>query len=133
MLFGNQISENCKETRILANAVSILFIGITDALQELFVLGKDGALETSGIMMLIASLASGAVIGEWIDLEKRIERFGEWIKRKSGNAGDAGFVNAFVTAWHTDKGQREVEREHSICFIVPRLRREYESFSVNTN
>ena len=31
-------------------------------------------------------------------VETRIERFGEWLKEKSGNAEDAGFVNAFVTA-----------------------------------
>ena len=98
VLFGNRLSEKSRETLLLANAVAVLFIGISGALQHMFVLAKDGTLESTGTMMLIASLALGAVLGEWIDLENRIERFGEWLKKKSGNDGDSGFVNAFVTA-----------------------------------
>ena len=30
-------------------------------------------------------------------IEKGFERFGEWLKEKTGNSGDAQFVNAFVT------------------------------------
>ena len=48
--------------------------------------------------MLIASLSIGAVVGELIDLEGKLERFGEWLKSKTGNSDDAGFVSAFVTA-----------------------------------
>ena len=98
VLFGNRLSEKSRETLLLANAVAVLFIGIAGALQKMFVLAGDGSLETTGTMMLIASLAIGAVVGEWIDLETRIERFGEWLKQKSGSSEDAGFVNAFVTA-----------------------------------
>ena len=98
VLFGNRLSEKSRETLMLANAVAVLFIGIAGALQQMFVLANDGTLESSGTMMLIASLAIGAVLGEWIDLENRIEHFGEWLKKKSGNEGDSGFVNAFVTA-----------------------------------
>ena len=47
---------------------------------------------------MIAALGIGAVVGEFIDLEGKIEKFGEWLKRKTGNSGDAGFVGAFVTA-----------------------------------
>jgi uncharacterized membrane protein YqgA involved in biofilm formation len=64
----------------------------------MYVMAENGRLETTGTMMLIGSLAIGAVIGEWIDLERRIEQFGEWLKVKSGNGRDAGFVGAFVTA-----------------------------------
>ena len=98
VLFGNRLSEKSRETLLLANAVCVLFIGIAGALQQMFVLAEGGKLETTGTMMLIASLSVGAVIGEWIDLKRRIEQFGEWLKKKSGNADDAGFVNAFVTA-----------------------------------
>jgi uncharacterized membrane protein YqgA involved in biofilm formation len=33
-----------------------------------------------------------------MNIEGAFERFGEWLKIKSGNAKDKGFVNAFVTA-----------------------------------
>ena len=49
-------------------------------------------------MLIIGCLAIGAVIGELLNIEDAFERFGEWLKVKSGNAKDKGFVNAFVTA-----------------------------------
>ena len=98
VLFGNRLNQRSRETLMLANAVAVLFIGIAGALQQMFVMAENGRLETSGTMMLIASLAIGAIIGEWVNLEDRIEQFGEWLKAKTGNSKDAGFVNAFVTA-----------------------------------
>ena len=98
VLFGNRLSERSRETLLLVNAVAVLFIGIAGALQQMFVMSGEGRLETTGTMMMIGSLAIGALAGEWINLEDRIERFGEWLKAKTGNSGDAGFVNAFVTA-----------------------------------
>ena len=98
VLFGNHLKERNRETLLLANAVSVLFIGIAGVLQQMFYLAEDGTLQSAGTMMLIASLSIGAILGEWINLEDRIEQFGEWLKRKSGNEGDAGFVHAIVTA-----------------------------------
>ena len=98
LLLGSKLSDRSRETLLLANAVAVLFIGISGALQQMYVLAENGRLETTGTMMMIASLAIGAVIGEWIDLEGKIERFGEWLKAKTGNSSDAGFVGAFVTA-----------------------------------
>ena len=49
-------------------------------------------------MLITVSFALGALIGEIIDIEDRFDSFGEWLKRRTGNADDAGFVNAFVTA-----------------------------------
>ena len=43
-------------------------------------------------------IGTGTIIGELIGIEQGFERFGEWLKRKTGNSGDASFVNAFVTA-----------------------------------
>jgi uncharacterized membrane protein YqgA involved in biofilm formation len=49
-------------------------------------------------MLIIACLAIGALIGEMLNIEDGFERFGEWLKLKTGNAKDKGFVNGFVTA-----------------------------------
>ena len=83
---------------MMANAVAVLFIGIAGALQCMYVIAEDGRLGTTGTMMMIASLAIGALAGELIDLEGKIERFGVWLRDKTGNSRDKGFVNAFVTA-----------------------------------
>lgn len=98
LLFGNRLNERTRETLLLANAVAVLFIGISGAIGQMFKVTDAGSLETTGTMMLIASLSIGAVVGELIDLEGKLERFGEWLKSKTGNSDDAGFVSAFVTA-----------------------------------
>ena len=49
-------------------------------------------------MMLIISLAAGAILGELLDLEDRMERFGAWLREKSGSQSDNSFINGFVTA-----------------------------------
>jgi uncharacterized membrane protein YqgA involved in biofilm formation len=38
------------------------------------------------------------LLGELVNIEDRFEAFGEWLKVRTGNARDKGFVNAFVTA-----------------------------------
>ena len=49
-------------------------------------------------MLIVACLALGGLIGEMINIEGLFERFGEWLKQKTGNAKDQGFVPGFVTA-----------------------------------
>ena len=40
----------------------------------------------------------GSLLGEWINLDMRMEQFGQWLKQKTGNAKDRLFVDGFVTA-----------------------------------
>lgn len=80
-----------------ACGVSVIFIAIAGAMEGM--LQIDGASLTSGRSMLVVlCLALGTVIGELLGIESCFERFGEWLKGRTGNAGDANFVNAFVTA-----------------------------------
>ena len=46
--------------------------------------------------MLFRSL--GGLLGEIINIERGFEKFGEWLKVRSGNAKDPRFVNGFLTA-----------------------------------
>ena len=77
--------------------VSTLFIAITGALEQMLTI-ENGAIVSGGAMLVILCLTIGAVIGELLNLEGAFERFGEWLKRKTGNAKDKRFVDAFVTA-----------------------------------
>lgn len=80
-----------------ACGVSVIFIAIAGAMEGM--LQIDGASLTSGRSMLVVlCLALGTVIGELLGIESCFERFGEWLKGRTGNAGDVSFVNAFVTA-----------------------------------
>ncbi|MBQ4563861.1 MAG: DUF554 domain-containing protein, partial [Lachnospiraceae bacterium] len=54
-------------------------------------------LSSNGTMMVIVSMAVGALIGELINLDAKMEKFGCWLKMKTGNAKDKEFVHGFVT------------------------------------
>ncbi|MBQ7186091.1 MAG: DUF554 domain-containing protein [Ruminococcus sp.] len=77
--------------------VSVLFIAIAGAMQGMMNI-DEGKLVSGKSMLVVLCLAIGTVIGELIGIEKGFERFGEWLKRKTGNSRDKEFVNAFVTA-----------------------------------
>ena len=57
-----------------------------------------GTIVSGKSMLVVLCLAIGTIIGELIGIEKGFERFGEWLKKKTGNSKDKQFVNAFVTA-----------------------------------
>ena len=96
-LFGRFLSDSAQDTLTKVCGVSTLFIAISGALEGMLTV-EDGAVVSCGAMLIIGCLAIGAVIGELLNIEGGFERFGEWLKVKTGNARDKGFVNAFVTA-----------------------------------
>ena len=96
-LFGRFLKENVQDTLTRVCGVSTLFIAITGALEQMLTI-ENGAIVSGGAMLVILCLTIGAVIGELLNLEGAFERFGEWLKRKTGNAKDKRFVDAFVTA-----------------------------------
>lgn len=91
--------ERYQETIIKATGFAILFLGAAGTLSKMLIPTADGtALTVSGSMMMILSLAIGALFGEILDIDGLFERFGEWLKRKTGSAGDNQFTNGFVSA-----------------------------------
>ena len=96
-LFGRFLKENVQDTLTVCCGVSTLFIAITGALEQMLTI-ENGAIVSGGAMLVILCLTIGAVIGELLNMEGAFERFGEWLKRKTGNAKDKRFVDAFVTA-----------------------------------
>ncbi|MBR0060790.1 MAG: DUF554 family protein, partial [Selenomonadaceae bacterium] len=86
-LFGGKfLTAKIQKTLQDACALAVIF------------LGADGALKNLDTMLLIASLIGGGLIGEVIDIDGKFERFGIWLRARSGNDGDKKFVDAFVTA-----------------------------------
>lgn len=97
ILFGRFLKENVQDTLSKCCGVSTLMIGIAGALEKMLTLEK-GAISSGGSMLLVLCLTVGGIIGELLNLEGDFEAFGRWLKEKTGNAKDKGFVNAFVTA-----------------------------------
>ena len=96
-LFGRFLRESAQETLTKVCGVSTQFIALSGAMEGMLTV-ENGSIVSSGSMLIVICLALGAVVGEAMNIEGAFERFGEWLKVKSGNARDPRFVNAFVTA-----------------------------------
>lgn len=95
-IVGRLFDDEQRESLNKASGVSVLFIAIAGAMEGMLQIDQ-GALASGKSMLVVLCLALGTVVGELIGIERAFERFGEWLKIKTGNAGDRGFVNAFVT------------------------------------
>lgn len=94
-LFGSLLKDRHQETLTMACGIGTLFIGIAGAMQ--YMLHND-LFPKGGTMLVVVCLALGGLVGEILNIERGFERFGEWLKVKTGNAKDQGFVNGFLTA-----------------------------------
>lgn len=85
-LFKN-IPESMKQT-------VMLIIGLVVA-----VLGIQMGITSSNFIVIVISLVIGTVIGEWLDLEGKFNRFGEWVESFFGKKAQQGTIaEGFVTA-----------------------------------
>lgn len=100
LVVKNHLSTKFQETLMAAMSICILFIGMSGAIKES--LSFDGAHFTiNGTMMTVISFLVGTVIGEILDLDDKLEKFGAWLKIKSHNEGEGGFIAGFLTASFT--------------------------------
>lgn len=96
-LFGKILNERFQDSLQKASGICVLFIGIAGAMEGMLKL-SGSSLSAGRSMLIVASLALGALAGEILNIEHGFERFGEWLKVKTGNAKDKSFVEGFVTA-----------------------------------
>jgi uncharacterized membrane protein YqgA involved in biofilm formation len=61
-------------------------------------LGVSMALETSNYLIMIFSIVAGSVLGEAMDIDRWVTRFGDWLKRYV-NSSQEKFSEGFVTAF----------------------------------
>ena len=97
LLFGKLLKERHQDTLCKTCGISVLFIGIAGALEGLL-RAEGGSVVSQNGMLCVICLALGALTGELLNIEEGFERFGAWLKIKTGNAKDKQFVDAFVTA-----------------------------------
>lgn len=96
-LFGKILNERIQDSLQKASGICVLFIGIAGAMEGMLKL-SGSSLSAGRSMLIVASLALGALVGEILNIEHGFERFGEWLKVKTGNAKDKSFVEGFVTS-----------------------------------
>lgn len=62
------------------------------------ILGIQMGLKSNQFLIVIFSLVIGAVLGEWWDLDGKLNNLGLWIERKIGAKGEGSIAKGFVTA-----------------------------------
>ena len=97
LLFGRFIPKRVQDAILTVNGIAVIFIGGAGAVSKMLVF-EDGAFDTQKALLMTLSLVIGTVIGEFINLDKWINKFGDWLKRKTHSEKEGGFTGAFVTS-----------------------------------
>lgn len=97
LVFGKFMAARYQNTLTSACGLCVIFIGIAGTMEKMMTI-TGGTLSSGGTMMVIGSFTIGSLLGEMFNIEYRLESFGNWLKARTGNSGDAMFVEGFVTA-----------------------------------
>lgn len=84
MLFKKGISKKISDAVMVAIGACTLFIGIS------------GTLSGKNVLITIISLVTGTIVGTLIDIDKGINRLGDYFKNKLSKTG-SNFTEGFVT------------------------------------
>ena len=100
LLARGGLKEHYQEGILKALGLATLFIGASGALAGMLALAGGGlsSAGTGDTLVMVMALALGALIGEFIDLDRRMNRLGAWLKEKADRGGDSQFIQGFVTA-----------------------------------
>ena len=84
-LIGDRLPRKICDTVVKGLALCIIYIGI------------DGALNGENTLITIISIAVGAAIGQAIDIDRYLNKFGEFIQSKISKNGQSRIAEGFVT------------------------------------
>ncbi|PKQ63150.1 hypothetical protein BZG02_10330 [Labilibaculum filiforme] len=87
LLFRTRIPERMFKIVFQAIGIFTLYLGVSMALKA------------NELLLMVFSLVVGALIGEFLRLEERVEKFSDLLKRKIGSKDDkfsTGFVTSFM-------------------------------------
>ncbi|WML50376.1 DUF554 domain-containing protein [Neobacillus sp. PS3-34] len=82
----HRIPEGMKKTVMYAIGLSVI------------VLGLQMGMKSGNFLIVILSLVIGAVIGELLALEEKLNSLGGWLEKKIGSNGKGSISEGFVTA-----------------------------------
>ncbi|MEE0867405.1 MAG: DUF554 domain-containing protein [Clostridia bacterium] len=96
LLLKKAIPEKLKTSVTQALALATFSIGMTGVVTAACNASKDGTLASNYTIIMVLSLAIGTIIGEIIDIDKRLNTFGDKLQLKFRAQGSFG--EGFVTA-----------------------------------
>ncbi len=103
-LLKNGLPERYKNTIMQGIGLSVIIIGISGCLQGIYKVVEGAKLDRQYITLMILSLVIGGIIGEWINIEKKLDKLGNWFQGKCSKnkllckLGGGNFAEGFVTA-----------------------------------
>ncbi len=97
LVLKNGIAKRFETILMQGLGLATIFIGISGVLKYMLVL-ENGSFSTQGTMLLIFSLVIGCLLGQWIDIESKMEALGVKLKAAVRVKNDNRFVEGFVTA-----------------------------------
>lgn len=97
LIIKDGLKSRFQKTLMNALGLATIFIGAAGAMSGMLKVNGQ-QLETQGTMLLIFSLVIGGLIGEFLNIEDKLEKLGEWLKKKVKAKGNDPFVEGFVTA-----------------------------------
>ena len=96
LLLKNGIAKRFEAILMQALGLATIFIGAGGVLKYMLVV-ENGGIDTRGTMLLIFSLVIGCILGQWLDIEAKMELLGTKLKAAVGRKNDNRFVEGFVT------------------------------------
>ncbi len=97
LFLKNGIPKRLQTTISGAVGLCVVFVGITGAIKGLMSVSGT-TFETKDTLVVVICMAVGAAIGEWLDLEQKMENLGDWVKSKlPKGASTSNFTEAFVS------------------------------------
>ena len=97
LLLKNGIPKRLQTTISSAVSLCLIFVGITGAIKGLMNVSGT-TFETKDTLVVVICMAVGAAIGEWLDLEQKMENLGDWVKSKlPRGVSTSNFTEAFVS------------------------------------
>lgn len=77
-LLGHRLPDRIRSTAMQALGLVVLFIGV------------QTTLKTQHVLILLASLVLGGIVGASLRIEDSLERLGKWLDRRVGGSSDPG-------------------------------------------
>ncbi len=98
LLLKKAIPERLKISLTQALALATMTIGLTGIITACCSVGEKGALKSDYIILMVLSLAVGTLIGELINIEKKLDDMGSFFQKKFSQDTSSTFAEGFITA-----------------------------------
>lgn len=97
LLLKKSIKSEIMDNVMKAEGIAVLIIGMNGVLTNMLSVGEGGKITDNGGIILLISLALGALLGEILKIDDRISGLGSWVESKmKSNGFSKGFVSAFI-------------------------------------